>query len=236
MNKDNQKYYQKTFSHLRLPDPVHMEDIEMNKNTKRNTNWLYRPATAILSLVLIGGTAAYASDLGRIRTTISTWFHGEPVEVEAVDSGEGSYEFYNARTGESIGAGGGVAFDENGREIRLPAEDVLKNLTGDFVSATRDGQTRLLLLANEQAYDLSELVNAQGVVRGKLKVTTSENSLPGDPKAGDTLYFEVKWNPETGAFTSISGTDLSRMDEVSTDPAAYTDISGTAVPASEYDF
>lgn len=72
------------------------------------------------------GTICYASDVGGILTLVTGWIHGEQKQVEAVDNGGPGYEFYKDGEDVPFMGGDGVAIDDDGSEIKLPAQDVME--------------------------------------------------------------------------------------------------------------
>ena len=120
--KTNKQKYKDTFASLTCIEPIKVEEKTMKKQHKISLAF----AMSALVLVLSGGTICYANDVGGIRTIVTSWFEGKQTQIEAVDDGDLGYKlFIKKNEDEPFMGGGGVAF-ENGKEVKLSAEDVLE--------------------------------------------------------------------------------------------------------------
>lgn len=160
MKQDDElkRRYKKAFSEIHIPQSVEMDYGMERKNSM--TNWIQKHAIAFgAALVLLGsGTAAYAADLGGIRTNVQMWINGEQKEVEAVPNGDGGYEFYEPGSDTPFAGGGGVEYDQFGNEHPLSAQDVAENMGPNLEN--RDG--RFYLIEKDREWDITDYLNDDG--------------------------------------------------------------------------
>lgn len=148
--KTNKEKYKSAFSVLHMPEPVNLENKESVMKPR-----ILKPAMAFsLAAVILGGSSiAYANDFAGIKTTIQGWINGESVNVEVVPDESSGYEFYDSETGESLGGGGGVEFDEFGNEKPLSAKEVLDQRAVEL-SKEKDGS--IVFHFYDENYDLTD--------------------------------------------------------------------------------
>lgn len=172
----NKERYQKTFSHLQMSAPLTMEDIEQAK-TKKKWNRLQPVLAGALSVLLVSGMGAYAVDLGGIRTALNGWFEGRQVDIYALSTSQGGYEFYDSQTGEFLYGGGGIEYGPFGRETALDASEVARNMESGLYKE-EDGS--IIYADRGNRYDLSPLLRNSD---------TCSFVIHDNEK---TLYFDVK--------------------------------------------
>lgn len=137
----NKEKYKQAFSVLQSSGEISME-VErmamMNKKAKMRT----AAAAAAVCLVLAGGGGfAYAADVGGIQRTIQLWINGDQTTAEFEYDGEGSYTIsYPTEDGEikEMG-GGGIAYEADGTERPLTAEELMEELNSPQVEYKDDG-------------------------------------------------------------------------------------------------
>ena len=177
----NKEKYKKAFSVLHASGSISMEEENMNK--KKNAYIMKKVLAACASAAVILGsmTAVYAADIGGIREKMMIWFHGEQIEAEITDRGNGSItaHFKDADGKPKEISGGGAAFDEFGNETALPAEDVL-NVICDEVEVDEDG--RIWLYTYDKKIDITDSFQEDGVCRVAVE------------RDGRMCYFAIKDN------------------------------------------
>lgn len=200
----NKEKYKQAFSVLHASCDISLEVEKMERKAERNKKvFRMRPVAAacICACLLFGSMAtAYAADLGGIREKVSTWIHGEQVDVDVTENKDGGYNFsYKDGDNEQEFGGGGVSIDENGKESALSAEEILDE-AGSEVVTEKDGTVRLYF--HEHKVDITELVKG-----GKTcKVAIIED--------GNPVYFDIKSNGSIGY-------EMTRSDEPTGGKDAY---------------
>lgn len=181
----NKEKYKKAFSTLHASDKNFLEVDFMEKNKKAYRMKKTLAACAAVSVIFGSMTAAYAADLGGIQEKLTIWLHGEQTQVNVNGDGSGNYTYtYTDEDGNTREMGaGGVAFDENGNEIPLPAEDVLTT-TNHEVDVDKDG--RIWLYYYDQKIDITDQFEQDGICR--VAVTHAQ----------ETAYFTIQGNGDGG--------------------------------------
>lgn len=184
----NKEKYKQAFSVLHASCDISLEVEKMERKAERNKKvFRMRPVAAacICVCLLFGSMAtAYAADLGGIREKVSTWIHGEQVDVDVTENEGGGYNFsYKDGDTEKEFGGGGVGIDENGQERPLSAEEVLDE-AGSEVVTEKDGT--VWLYYREHKVNITELVKGDK----NCKVAIIENGKP--------VYFDIKSNGSIG--------------------------------------
>ena len=88
----NKEKYKRTFDTLASSERFSLEVTEMKKENK--TKHVYSriaAAAAAFVLVISASTAAYASDLGGIRTMFTMWLNGEQQNATVTSSRDHEY-------------------------------------------------------------------------------------------------------------------------------------------------
>ncbi len=169
--KTNKQKYKDTFASLTCIEPIKVEEKTMKKQHKISLAF----AMSVLVLVLSGGTICYANDVGGIRTIVTSWFEGKQTQIEAVDDGDLGYNFYKDNEDEPFMGGGGVAF-ENGKEVKLSAEDVLE-ANARYVDKKEDGT--IMLYDHDLALDITNYIKD-----GQAKLIVS--------REGEDVYWNIE--------------------------------------------
>lgn len=130
--EDERKRYRQTFSQIHIP-----HDIEVNTERKTEMNWFAKHAAALFAaaILMTGSTAAYAADLGGIRTTVSYWLNGEEVETEAISNDDGGYYFPEQGV-----SGGGISYDGFGNEQPMSAQELAEMTFNEYVEIRDNGE------------------------------------------------------------------------------------------------
>lgn len=160
----NKEKYQKAFSTLHASDNISLEAEIMEKNKKLYRMKKVAAACAAVAVVFGSMTVAYASDLGGIRQKITAWFHGEQAQMDVTDNGDGSYSYkYVDDNGQTYeGSGGGVAIDDNGNEIPLTADELMKDV-GNEVEKDQDGNVWLYYY--DKKLNITDLFDKDGICK-----------------------------------------------------------------------
>ena len=135
-----QERYKRAFSALHTSD-----GFQVNLNEEKKPSHAFRPrrfvtAACVAMAVMAGATAAYAADVGGIQRIVQVWFNGEMTSATLnVDESEGSYKLQDS-SGSVIQEGGGVAYDENGNERPLTAEEIQESIEDTASAEIIDGR------------------------------------------------------------------------------------------------
>lgn len=172
---NNKQKYQRAFSALQSSQVIHLEESSMKKTYKPNLRPILAAAAAVILLISLA-TAAYAADLGGIRTTIQSWFQGKNATMDVVEKNPGQYEFQVHQDGQThTMSGGGMAFDMFGNEIPLPPEDVAQTIA-EQILVKEDGS--IWLYYKSYAIDITQYMTEDGC-----KLLLNDN--------GEKLYYNV---------------------------------------------
>ena len=153
----NKEKYKRTFDTLASSERFSLEVTEMKKENK--TKHVYNriaAAAAAFVLVISASTAAYASDLGGIKTMFTMWINGEQQNATVTSSRDHDYEFtYKDADGKDVTVGGsGVTTDENGTGRPVTASEI-----GD-TAVDRDDNGKVYLTYKNLKFDITSAVNA----------------------------------------------------------------------------
>ncbi len=190
--------YKRTFSQVCPPEPIQVEDITMKQP---KINFLKKYATAIvIGLLLITGTSVYAADVGGIQSVLSGWFRGEKVDLSyTTESGQAHYSVL--KNGERF-QGGGVAYDDFGKERPLTSEEILEVISTELV---REGDSLIY-------YNKDKSVDVTPYIKDPTKITHLKLVWPNeiiyldiDPLEKDSLsYSSSSSDPLTNAdYTTV---------------------------------
>lgn len=193
----NREKYKEAFSVLQTSRDISLEVENMaNMKRKRKMNLAF---AAFAVCVIIGGSAtAYAADVGGIQEIFSAWINGQKVTVSVKDNAdENGYTFsYNNEGTEVVWGGGGVAFDENGEEVKLSAQDIMDEYS-DTPQIDTDDAGRVWIYLKDQSEDITDLFDEKGVCR---VAVTSE---------GITHYVKITRDKD-GSYPYESTTDVPK--------------------------
>ena len=155
-----QERYKRVFSALHTSD-----GFQVNLNEEKKPSHAFRPrrfvtAACVAMAVMAGATAAYAADVGGIQRIVQVWFNGEMTSATLnVDESEGSYKLQDS-SGSVIQEGGGVAYDENGNERPLTAEEIQESIEDTASAEIIDG--RMYLMYRNQKLDITDKFDDSG--------------------------------------------------------------------------
>lgn len=150
----NKERYKHAFSSLHTSEnfKVRLEDNAMAAKYFKTRRAL-AAACAVLAL-LIGGTSAYAADIGGIQRAIQIWIHGDLTDaILRVDEEEGTYSLTDGK-GNVVEEGGGVAIEADGTERPLTSEEIAEDMENQVTTDTIDG--RMYLFYGKQKYDITD--------------------------------------------------------------------------------
>lgn len=206
----NKEKYKQAFSVLHTSCDISLEVEKMERKVENNKKvFRMRPVAAacICVCLLFGSMAtAYAADLGGIREKVSTWIHGEQMDVNVTENGDGGYNFsYKDGDKEKEFGGGGVSIDADGTESPLSPEEVLDE-AGCEVTTEKDGT--VWLYYREHKVNITELVKGDKTC----KVAIIDNDKP--------VYFDIKSNGSIGY-------EMSRSDEPTGSKDSYKVVDET---------
>ena len=163
----NKESYKRAFSalHTTAAFTVSLEDKRMKK--KRCAFQKAMVAAGLVMAMMLSGTAVYANNIGGIQRTIQIWVDGELTDGTInIDEGAGQYKITDD-TGKLIGCGGGVAFDEDGKERPLTAEELYNYAAEEMTTDVIDG--RMYLLYKNKKIDITDEFADKDVVYVTLK-------------------------------------------------------------------
>lgn len=119
--------YNEAMNHIHMSDECAQRilaqassDGHKGGNIMRFKKTMQRGIAAVAAAVVVSA-AAFAADVGGIRTNMSMWFHGEQQQVEVQKDGKYGY---TAKIDGEEKSFGGVSFDENGNEQPLSDQDI----------------------------------------------------------------------------------------------------------------
>lgn len=127
----NKEKYKQAFSVLQSSGEISLETermVIMNKRAKMRT----AAAAAAVCAALAGGSGiVYAADVGGIQRTIQLWIDGDQTTAAFEYDGEGTYHIsYPLEDGGvEEREGGGVAYEADGTERPLTAEELMETLS-----------------------------------------------------------------------------------------------------------
>lgn len=181
----NKEKYKQAFSVLQTSDDFSMEVEQMATRQKQHKMKTIAAAVAA-SIVLAGGMGTtYAADLGGIQRTIQLWMNGDQTNatLEIKNEGDMSSYTYTVKTTDENGNstemhGGGVAFDDDGKERPLTEKEIMNEINSPNVEYKEDGS--VWLYYKEQKLDITNRFK-DGICYVKLT----------DGK--DTMYLTVKY-------------------------------------------
>lgn len=105
---------------------------------------------AALAAAVVLSAAAFAADVGGIRTNMTMWFHGEQQQVEVQKDGKYGY---TAKVDGKEKSFGGVSIDENGNAQALDESDIQDAYAVD-VEKGEDGKWTLYFY--DQTIDITK--------------------------------------------------------------------------------
>ena len=117
----------------------HAPERTTNMDTQKK-NIHFRKITGLIlaaCLVFTLAVTVYAADIGGIRRIIQIWLYGDQTTA-VLDVQDGQYTLTDEQ-GSFIKGGGGVAFEADGSERPMTAEEILEHLDQPEVQHNEDG-------------------------------------------------------------------------------------------------
>lgn len=141
-------------------------------------------SAAVIGCALIGGTSAYAANLGGIQRTVQLWIHGDQTDATLTinnDGDESSFSYnYTDENGKSQEVqGGGLAMDADGTTHPLTEDDIVDEMSQPDVEYLDDGT--VMAYYKNQKIDITDKFDKDKVCYLKI--------VDGDK----TLYLTVKY-------------------------------------------
>ena len=136
----NHEKYKKAFSVLQTSESSFREVENMARLQKRTK--MKTAAAVIAGCILLGGTGtAYAANVGGIQRTIQLWIHGDQTNATLNVSDNGTYtmEYYDENGELQESGGGGIAFEADGTQRSLTAEELMEEIDSPDVEYEEDG-------------------------------------------------------------------------------------------------
>ena len=176
----NHEKYKKAFSVLQTSESSFREVKNMARLQKRTK--MKTAAAVIAGCILLGGTGtAYAANVGGIQRTIQLWIHGDQTNATLNVSDNGTYtmEYYDENGELQESGGGGIAFEADGTQRSLTAEELIEEIDSPDVEYEEDGS--VWVYYHNQSIDITNKFNDNKVCFVKI--------ADGDK----TLYLTVKY-------------------------------------------
>ena len=191
---NNKEKYKKAFSVLHTSDTnLSWEVKSMAKMKRKHT--IAVASAAVIGCALIGGTSAYAANLGGIQRTVQLWIHGDQTDATLTinndgsltvhngdnDSNESSFSYsYTDENGESQEVqGGGLAMDADGTTHPLTEDDIIEEMNAPDVEYLDDGT--VMVYYKNQKIDITDKFDKDKVCY--LKIVDDDK----------TLYLTIKY-------------------------------------------
>lgn len=181
----NREKYKQAFSGLQTSGLSEMEVRKMAILKKKQMTRTIA-AAAVVGLLLVGGTGtAYAMNIGGIQRTVQLWWNGDQTDATIELTSDGSYNIYLADdTEEPVMGGGGVAYEPNGEERPLTAEELFDaardQMNAPDVEYEEDGT--VWVYYHDQKIEITDRFDADGICYIKL--------VDGE----ETSYLTVKYD------------------------------------------
>ena len=180
---NNKEKYKKAFSVLHTSDTNLSWEVKSMAKTKRKHTVAVASA-AVIGCALIGGTSAYAANLGGIQRTVQLWIHGDQTDATLTinnDGDESSFSYnYTDENGKSQEIqGGGLAMDADGTTHPLTEDGINEEMSQPNVEYLDDGT--VMVYYKNQKIDITDKFDKDKVCYLKI--------VDGDK----TLYLTVKY-------------------------------------------
>lgn len=180
---NNKEKYKKAFSVLHTSDTNLSWEVKSMAKIKRK-HTIAVASAAVIGCALIGGTSAYAANLGGIQRTVQLWIHGDQTDATLTinnDGDESSFSYnYTDENGQSQEVqGGGLAMDADGTTHPLTEDDIIDEMSQPDVEYLDDGT--VMAYYKNQKIDITDKFDKDKVCYLKI--------VDGDK----TLYLTVKY-------------------------------------------
>lgn len=180
---NNKEKYKKAFSVLHTSDTNLSWEVKSMAKIKRK-HTIAVASAAVIGCALIGGTSAYAANLGGIQRTVQLWIHGDQTDATLTinnDGDESSFSYnYTDENGQSQEVqGGGLAMDADGTTHPLTEDDIVDEMSQPDVEYLDDGT--VMVYYKNQKIDITDKFDKDKVCYLKI--------VDGDK----TLYLTVKY-------------------------------------------
>ena len=174
---NNKEKYKKAFSVLHTSDTNLSWEVKSMAKTKRKHTVAVASA-AVIGCALIGGTSAYAANLGGIQRTVQLWIHGDQTDATLTinnDGDESSFSYnYTDENGKSQEVqGGGLAMDADGTTHPLTEDDIKKEMSQPDVEYLDDGT--VMVYYKNQKIDITDKFDKDKVCY--LKIVDGDKTL-----------------------------------------------------------
>lgn len=165
----NKEKYKKAFSALE-PRECSFQEVEQMAVLQKKTK-MKIAAAMITGCVLLGGTGtAYAMNVGGIQRMVQIWMHGERTDavMDVTNDGEGYSITWKDENGEEREvSGGGIAYEANGKQRPLTAEEYLEEWDSPEVEYLDDGS--VWVYYRDQKIDITDKFNEDGICYVQVK-------------------------------------------------------------------
>ena len=154
----NSEKYKKAFSVLEPSDNISWEVEKMKLLEKKKNKKIAVAAVAVIGVLVLGSSSAYAANVGGIQRQVQIWMHGEQTEATLTFDGNGGYtKTYVDENGETQEeGGGGVAFDFFGRERPLTEDELMEEALTDDIQAEFQDDGKTILYFRDQVIDITD--------------------------------------------------------------------------------
>lgn len=141
--------------------PILANNTISMKDSSKDRHGSHRKVARILrsliatAAVVAGCGVCYANNVGGIQRTLQIWTHGQMTTVEVTITNEDGLTGYNMTYKDVNGkavemSGGGVAYDPDGSERPLTAEEIMEELNSpDVEMEEKNGRTYLYYMDQE---------------------------------------------------------------------------------------
>ena len=165
----NKEKYKKAFSALESQE-CSFQEIEQMAALQKKTK-MKITAAIVTGCVLLGGTGtAYAMNVGGIQRMVQIWMHGEQTNavLDVTDDGIGYSITWKDENGEEREvSGGGIAYELNGKERPLTAEEYLEEWDSPDVEYLDDGS--VWVYYRDQKIDITDKFDEDGICYVQVK-------------------------------------------------------------------
>ena len=183
----NKEKYKQAFSVLHMSKEIPFNVISTFVPSKKIRLTPALIACLCVTLLLGSMTAAYAADIGGIRSIVYAWIHGTKTEVEIKTGTDGGYDFIYQEDGTiHRNRGGGIGVSDDGREEGLSADDVIQGIA---VQLDKKGDGSIFLYYHNRAIDVTDYL-----IDNACKIYIIEGN--------QNIYFDIEMDDDGFLLTS----------------------------------